>query len=153
MFRREVFDHLGGYNPELVRGEDQDLFLRMVARGRVVTLSDALYSYRYHATNTTTFNGKSAVQESQNHAEVLTACYMFGAMRLWAGEPPMMLEALLRNGSWRWDAKTAMILVSALWGHLSPGTLRLFMRLLIRSRDLLAAVRVRSGHIYEWRLK
>jgi hypothetical protein len=46
-----------------------------------------------------------------------------------------------------------MILVSAIWGHASPSTLRLFMRLSIRARDLLASMRVKDGGVYEWRSK
>jgi len=154
MFRRELYDQVGGYNEELGRGEDQDLFSRMAAHGRVLTLSDVLYSYRYHSSNATLFNGVRAVGEnhSQNGHE-LAAFYMLGAMRLWAGEPPMLLEAMLKKKSLQWNAKTLMILASAIWGHVSPFTLRIFMRSLIRSRDLLASSRVKDGRLYEWRLK
>src|SRR6266480_7879084 len=55
MFRREVFDQVGGYNETSTSGEDQDLFFRMAARGHVVTLPDVLYSYRYHSNNATLF--------------------------------------------------------------------------------------------------
>ncbi len=153
MFRREVFDQLGGYNEGVTRGEDQDLFVRMAVRGRVLTLSDALYSYRYHSSNATLFNGIRAVGENHSqNGDALAAFYMLGAMRLWAGEPPRLLEAMIQKKSLHWNAKTLMILVSAMWGHASPSTLRLFMRLSIRARDLLAGVRVKNGRLYEWRL-
>ncbi len=86
MFRREVFDQVGGYDETSGGGEDQDLFLRMATRGRVVTLPDVLYSYRYHSSNATLLNGTRAV--GQNHSrngDALAAFYMLGAMRLWAG--------------------------------------------------------------------
>lgn len=153
MFRREVFDQVGGYNEEVARGEDQDLFLRMAARGRVLTLSDALYSYRYHSSNATLFNGVRAVGENHSsNGDALAAFYMLGAMRLWAGDPPMLLEPMLKKKSLKWNLKTLMILASAIWGHLSPSTLRVFMRSSIRARDLLAGVRVKDGRTYEWRL-
>jgi glycosyltransferase involved in cell wall biosynthesis len=154
MFRREVFDRAGGYDEEVVRGEDQDLFSRMAAHGRVVTLSDVLYSYRYHSSNATLFNGERAVGENHSqNGEALAAFYMLGAMRLWAGDPPMLLEALLKKKSLKWNAKTVMILASAIWGHTSPSTLRVFMRSSIRARDLLAGVRVKDGEPYEWRFE
>ncbi|HEY3039712.1 MAG TPA: glycosyltransferase family A protein [Pyrinomonadaceae bacterium] len=153
MFRREVFDQVGGYDEEAAGGEDQDLFSRMAARGRVLTLPDVLYSYRYHSNNATLFNGTRAVGE--NHSEngnAVAAFYMLGAMRLWAGDPPMLLQPLLEKKPLPWNLKTLMILVSAIWGHVSPPTLRVFLRSSIRARDLLASTRVKDGRPYEWRL-
>ena len=154
MFRREVFDQVGGYDETVNSGEDQDLFSRMAARGRVLTLPDVLYSYRYHSSNATLFNGTRAV--SENHSQngnALAAFYMLGAMRLWAGDPPMLLEPMLKKKSLKWNPKTLMILASAIWGHISPPTLRVFLRSSIRARDLLASVRVKDGRPCEWRLE
>jgi glycosyltransferase involved in cell wall biosynthesis len=152
MFRREVFDRIGGYDETAIGGEDQELFARMAAHGRVVTLPDVLYSYRYHANNATLFNGLRAVGENHcSNGDSLAAYYMLGAMRLWAGEPPMLLEPMLRRKSFRWDPKSLLILLSALWGHVSPMTLKFFLRGSIRVRDLLASITVKDGKPYEWR--
>jgi len=152
MFRREVFDRIGGYDETATGGEDQELFARMAAHGRVVTLPDVLYSYRYHANNATLFNGLRAVGENHSsNGDSLAAYYMLGAMRLWAGEPPMLLEPMLRQKSIRWDPKSLLILLSALWGHVSPITLKFFLRGSIRVRDLLAGITVKDGKPYEWR--
>ena len=152
MFRREVFDQVGGYDETSYGGEDRDLFSRMAARGRVLTLPDVLYSYRYHSNNATLFNGTRAVDEKHSHnGDALAAFYMLGAMRLWAGDPPMLLEPMLEKESLKWNLKTLMILVSAVWGHVSPSTLRAFLRSSIRARDLLASLRVKDGRPFEWR--
>lgn len=152
MFRREAFDAVGGYNEKAVRAEDQDLFLRMAARGRVVTLPDILYSYRYHSSNATLLNGKLAVGENHSqNGHALAALYMLGAMRLWAGDPPGLLQPMLEKKSFQWNPKTLLVLASALWGHVNPPTLRAFLRLSIQARDLLAGVRVKDGRPYEWR--
>jgi glycosyltransferase involved in cell wall biosynthesis len=152
MFRREVFDQVGGYDENANGGEDQDLFSRMAARGRVLTLPDILYSYRYHSSNATLFNGRRAVGENHSqNGNALAAFYMLGAMRLWAGNPPMLLRPMLEKKSLKWNLKTLMILVSAILGHVSPPTLRVFLRSSIRARDLLASVRVKDGRPYEWR--
>ena len=152
MFRCEVFDKVGGYDEAADGGEDQQLFSAMAAHGRVVTLPDVLYNYRYHSNNATLFNGLRAVgkNHSQN-GDSLAAFYMLGAMRLWAGEPPMLLQPMLAQKSWRWDFKSSLIFASALWGHLSPLTLKLFLRGSIRARDLLASIKVKDGKPYEWR--
>ena len=153
MFRRNVFDQVGGYDEKSLGGEDQDLFSRMAAQGRVLTLPDVLYSYRYHSNNATLFNGTRAVDENHSqNGNALGAFYMLGAMRLWAGDPPMLLQPMLEKKSLKWNLKTLMILVSATWGHVSPPTLRGFLRSSIRARDLLASVRVKDGRPYEWRL-
>lgn len=149
MFRREVFNEVGGYDEAAAGKEDQDLFTRMATRGRVVTLPDILYSYRYHSANATlcsNFSGK----HPQNGNDP-SASYTLGAMRLWAGEPPMLLQQLLKNKSLKCNPKTPLILASAIWGHISPQTLKSFLRLSIRARDLLARLRVKDGRPCEWR--
>jgi glycosyltransferase involved in cell wall biosynthesis len=154
MFRREMFDDVGGYDETADGGEDQDLVSRMARKGRVLTLPDVLYSYRYHSANATLFNGKRAVRSHlPENGNGLAAFYMLGAMRLWAGDPPMLLKPLLEKKSLKWNALTFMILVSAVWGHVSPPTLRGCLRMSIRTRDLLASVRVKDGRPYEWRLR
>src|SRR5215471_2814075 len=77
MFRRDVFDKVGGYVEAPFGQEDQDLFARMKAHGRIVTLPDVLYSYRYHLNNATLFNGLRAVEHSHN-GNSLAAFYMLG---------------------------------------------------------------------------
>jgi glycosyltransferase involved in cell wall biosynthesis len=154
MFRRQVFDEVGGYNELMTGAEDQDLFRKMATRGRVVTLADVLYSYRYHATNATLLNGTSAVRQGTHPTDNrLAALYMMGAMRLWAGQPPELLEPMLQKKSLRWTPKTLMFLVPALWGHFSAPSLRMFLRLFIRARDLFASLLVKDGRPYEWRLE
>jgi hypothetical protein len=76
---------------------------------------------------------------------------MLGAMRLWAGDPPMLLEPLLEKKSLKWNLKTLMILAAASLGHISPATLRVFLRSSIRARDLLASLTVKDGKPHEWR--
>ncbi len=151
MFRREVFDRVGGYD-DTPGAEDQKLFSKMATQGRVVTLPDVLYSYRYHTNNATLFNGLRAVGEDHSsNGESLAAFYMLGAMRLWAGEPPKLLEPLLEKKSIKWDVRSLMIFTSALWGHLNPSSLKLCLRGSIRVRDLLAGTIVKDGKPYEWR--
>ena len=152
MFRREAFDAVGGYDEKASRAEDQDLFSRMATKGRVVTLPDILYSYRYHSNNATLLNGKLAAGENHSqNGHALAAFYMLGAMQLWAGDPPMLLQTMLEKKSLRWNPKTLMVLASALWGHVNPPTLRAFLRLSIHARDRLAGFHVKDGRPYEWR--
>lgn len=151
MFRREVFDKVGGYEETVTAGEDQDLFARIAAHGRIVTLPDVLYSYRYHSNNATLLNGLRAVGENHSHnGGSLAAFYMLGAMRLWAGEPPRLLEPMLKQKSFKWDPRSLLIFASAVWSQVSPLTLKVVMRGSIKVRDLVASITVKDGKPYEW---
>lgn len=153
MFRREIFEAVGGYDEASIGGEDQDFFSRMALKGPVLTLPDLLYSYRYHSTNATLFNSTQAVGSNDANGNGMAAFYMLGAMRLWAGNQPMLLKPLLAKKSLQWNPQTLMIFISAIWGHVSPPTLRAFLRTSIRARDLLAGIKVKDGRPYEWRLE
>jgi hypothetical protein len=126
----------------------------MTQQGRVVTLPDVLYRYRYHLNNSTLHNGKREVANGPTtNGHELMALYRLGAMRLWAGEPPSILEPLLKKRALKWNLATMITFASATWGTISPPTLRLFLRALIRTRDLVASLKVKDGTPYEWRLE
>lgn len=155
MFRKEAFDAVQGYREEFTSGEDQDFFFRMTAIGRVVTIPDTLYHYRYHSDNATLLTGARGVRAvRERHAregDELAAFYMLGAMRLWSGQPPRILSEILASGSLKLNLGSLLTLTSATWGSINPSSLRLFLRWLIRSRDLIASLRVKDGRPYEWR--
>ena len=48
MFRREVFDRIGGYDPAMCAAEDVDLYFRLMAEGRLANLPEPLIRYRQH---------------------------------------------------------------------------------------------------------
>jgi glycosyltransferase involved in cell wall biosynthesis len=157
MFRREAFCAVGGYREEFAGFEDQDLLFRMTKLGRVVTLPDTLYHFRYHSGNTTILTGATGVQAIQNshsrNGHELAALYLLGSMRLWAGHPPGILPEIIATKCWHWNLRSFVALASASLGSLSPATLRFLLRSLIRARDSLAGLRVKDGRAYEWRLK
>jgi len=51
LFRRELFDEVGGFDPALVNAEDLDLFDRMSDHGPVVAVPEPLLLYRLHGTS------------------------------------------------------------------------------------------------------
>ena len=82
-----------------------------------------------------------------------SALYLRGSVRLWAGDTPSVLGPLCRRESLGFSPRILRTLVWAAWAGVSPESLRLFLRSVIRARDLLASYRVRDGGLYEWRLK
>ncbi len=157
MFRRAAFDAIGGYREHFAGGEDQDIFFRMRKLGRVVTLSDVLYSFRYHSSNSSLQSGergvKAVIDRHSSNGHDLSALYLLGAMRLWSGERPEVLDHMLAKKSWHWNPGTITAIAASAWGNVSPTTLRFSLRCLIRARDLLAGIAVKDGRAYEWRFK
>ncbi len=154
MLRREVFEDIGGYRKEFEMREDQDLSRRMATRGRVVTLPEVLYHYRYHLRSSTVTNeAKAIIDTDHNSREKLSSLYSLGAMRLWAGHPPAILREVLEDNSLKWNFHKLMVTTWAAWGSLHPRSLRSFARLIVRTRDLLASARVSDGRFYEWRFE
>jgi glycosyltransferase involved in cell wall biosynthesis len=153
MFRREAFDRIGGYRHDCPQGEDQDLFRRMSLVGRIVTLPEVLYRYRYHLTNATfSIYARDEKSNGSHHSQnVVATLYSLGAMRLWAGYSPDILGPMLAEKSLRLDAATLKTLTWASWGSFSPGTLRYFLRTMIRARDLVLGLHIKNGRPYEWR--
>lgn len=149
MFRREAFDRLGGYSEEFVSGEDQNFFFRMTQLGRVVTLPDVLYHFRYHTDNTTVLTG---AHHNGNGID-LASLYMLGSMRLWSGHVPGISPYVAARKASTFNWQTVVTIASASLGTLSPATLRLMLRSVIRARDGLARLRVKDGRPYEWRLR
>lgn len=154
MFRREAFDRAGGYREEVVSGEDQNFFLRMTELGRVVTLPDVLYHFRYHTDNTTVLSSAHAVQLNQNgHSPDLASLYLLGSMRLWSGHAPGISPQIVARKVSGLKWQTVVAIASASLGTISPAVLRLALRSAIRARDSVASLRVKDGRPYEWRLK
>ncbi|MEO7970590.1 MAG: glycosyltransferase family 2 protein [bacterium] len=157
MFRRSAFDAINGYSEQYAGGEDQNFFFRMRSVGRVVTLPDMLYQYRYHAANATLVTANGGLNGNSNRytdkAGDIAAFYMLGAMRLWAGQPLRILPQMVAKRPFKPDLQTMMALASASLGTVSPCMLRFFLRSLIRSRDFLAGLSVKDGRAYEWHLK
>ena len=157
MFRRTAFEMLHGYDERFQEGEEQDFFYRMRSLGRVVTLPDVLYHYRYHSTNATLLTGAQGVRAAGNghnpNSDELAALYLCGSMRLWAGEEPAILPQLIRSQVLRPNWRSLLAIGSALGGRVSPGALRFVLRSCIRGRDLIAAMTIREGRPYDWRLK
>ena len=81
------------------------------------------------------------------------ALYEAGAMRLWAGQAPSILGQALRGGRLGLSPRAFSTLVLALWGGVSPASLRTSLRSFIRARDLLAGRRMKDGSPREWRLR
>ena len=148
MMRRSVFDTVGGYDLDSDGREDQDLFRRMAQHGSVVTLPDVLYHYRYHLQSSSV-----AGEVNSNGNRSVSSLYSLGAMRLWAGDRPKILSEVIAHRAHSRGIKRLIVAGWAGWADLHPESLKSAARMLIRTRDLMAGIKVRDGRTYEWRFE
>lgn len=182
MFRREIFDRVGGYREPCAFWEDLDFYLRVGDVGRIFVLPEALLRVRFH-TGASRLSHR-ATQQVEGAFDLMYRCvserragrdyepllvggpegekgarrrlyplvfFSFGSLRLWSGYTPEILGPLWRRGDLSWNLATVITIVWAVWGRLSPSSLRLALRCLIRTRDLLASRRLEDGRPHEWR--
>jgi glycosyltransferase involved in cell wall biosynthesis len=164
MFHRSAYDAAGGYRAGAI-ADDLDLFGRLRARGRLAVIPAALYRYRLHLDSTTggaaraAFSremsgappGAAARNPARRRAVTPAALYLIGAARVWAGHRPALGELLAELRLDRSPLVLAKLLVLAGWGRVSPGTLRAALAAGVRLRDRVAAGRLGSRELVEWR--
>lgn len=150
IFRKEVFDALGGYAGSATRVGDQDLYHRMARKGRLVTLPEVLYHYRYHLSNSS-LKRLAVSNETLNGNHSADSRYMEGAMRLWAGHSPGILKDL-RAEDFKWNSQSFMTAILARWGEANPSSLRACLRSWVGLRDRLSGVWIKDGRAYDWRV-
>lgn len=163
MFRKSAFNAAGAYDETTSGLEDHHLFHRIAALGRLVTLPDLLYRYRYHSQNSTLSPSKPGLNSNGfGWARATNRHYARGAMQLWAGMKPQVLNDVLQDlrngstnsGSGRGAALTARqvaLLGWAAWAEISPATLRFALRTATAVRDRISSLVVKDGQPYEWR--
>jgi hypothetical protein len=132
-----------------MRVGDQDLYHRMAKHGRITTLPDVLYSYRYHSENSTLHKVAASVGNGHTATDPL---YEEGAMRLWAGDTPGIL-AELRATERSSNSQKVRTAILARWGSASPTSLRAFIRSSVWLRDQLAGLWIKDGEAYDWRVE
>jgi glycosyltransferase involved in cell wall biosynthesis len=164
MFRRRAFEAVGGYRREAVRWEDIDLYRRLAERGRILVLTEPLLSVRVSEASTRLTADRSELEEAMDRmyralggapnarGRILPQAFMASAAsRVWNGRRPHVLGRLLRRGQLSLDTESATMLVWAAWADLSPRTLRIVLRGLLRLRNSIAAPRLAGRGLVEWR--
>lgn len=177
MFRRSLFERVGGYRAECNYWEDLDLFLRMAADGPILVIPDALYRHRFAQTSTRLSSPRAQVEmqvdrmlrclkeygrhrdyeallgeEPPSVGKVSPEVFVsLGSTTLWAGRRPGMLRPMWRRGRIGMNVATLRSMIWALWASLSPRTLRKFLRGLVRVRDMRAGMILGAAAAFEWR--
>lgn len=180
MYRREIFDRLGGYREECVFWEDQDFFLRASKTTKIVTLAAPLYQHRHSPVSTRLASDQARVErsvdlmyrsverlaDSRGYDELLRqpgpardrkvdprVFISLGSIVLWAGDRPRLVRRLLSRAELGFNIRTASAFVWTSWASLSPSTLRAFMRLLADLRNSAVSRRTLESGAVEWRTR
>jgi glycosyltransferase involved in cell wall biosynthesis len=175
MFRRNIFDRAGGYRAECEYWEDHDLIMRMAALAEVLVIPDPLYRVRMWTKNTRAssdlerienavdlmYRSVDRLQEGRSYDDLLhirpcpdkidPRVFMAAtSLRLWAGDRPRLFRRLLQRGRLTFDIRSLTALVVTSWAQTSPSTLRAFLRLFLKGKNLLAGSAAKSPGPLKW---
>lgn len=175
MFRRTIFDQVGGYREVCEYWEDQDLVVRMSALADVLIIPLGLYQYRQwrrdgredgHSERVENavdlmYGSIARLEHSRSYDDLLQigarprrvdprVFISLGSVVLWSGERPRFFGRLLKRGKLAPNFATVSTLVWTIWASFSPGSLRAFMSLLLRIRNGLAARKISTAAPLRW---
>lgn len=178
MYRREVFESVGGYRGECVFWEDQDLLIRMSAITKVMVIPHAIYQVRQSPTSTRfaseqarveravdlMYRSRDRLEQGESYEDLLRerrpkdakldprVFIALGSVVLWAGGKPRLFRRLLRRGDLSPNFRTISAMVWTAWASASPWSLRVFLRLLLVVRNLYARTMVQTDRPVYWAL-
>lgn len=175
MYRRAIFERIGGYRDECAYWEDQDLVVRMAAVSDVLVMPEAVYCVRawtsstriasdskdlehalqrmYAAIDRLRENGEYVVPQKDvpDDAKVDPRVLMsMGSVRLWANGKPRLFRRLLKRGDLSFNARSMAALVWTAWASTSPGSLRAFLKLLLSLRNRTSSAAGTPDHVIAW---
>lgn len=175
MYRREIFDRIGGYREECEFWEDQDLIVRMAAVSKVAVIPRALYSIRQSTTSTRVvsnperleraldrvYGASDDLRQGNGYEDRLQpgaqskkldprVFIALGSVRLWAGDRPRLFRRMLARARLSLDFGTASALAWTAWASTSPSSLRRFLLILLRARNRLLSGSASSMRAVRW---
>lgn len=178
MYRRSIFEALGGYRPQCDYWEDEDLILRFASVCRVMVIPKALTQMRQ-------WSGSSRVVAARERREralqLMYSCLdrleggesyqrlldsetdarakldprvfiSIGLAHLWAGETPHLFRDLIARGDLRAEPRSITALAWTALATACPALLRRLMRLLLHLRGFTASrkIKISSDAPIEW---
>jgi glycosyltransferase involved in cell wall biosynthesis len=176
MFRRNVFDQVGGYRKECEYWEDQDLVVRMSFRTKILVIPSSLFQVRQSTSSTRITSDRDRVEravdlmyrslkrlsENRTYEDLLRAesgkdrridpmvFISRGSLELWAGGKPRLLSRLLRRGDLKFNFRTLSAIVWTGWAALSPSSLRAFLSMILRARNWFADTGISENTPIDW---
>jgi len=179
MFRRALFDAIGGYRDECEYWEDLDLVHRASKMTRILVLPRPLYRYRNSVSGTRIASNQYRVENAMDlryrsidrvrdnwpYDDLLRdgrrrddervdprVFVSFGLLSIWSGERPSVVRRFLRRARLRFDRATLISLLWLPWAKISPRSMRAFLEILSRRRNRAVSPVPSPDEPVEWRL-
>lgn len=178
MFRRSLFDAVGGYREQCAYWEDLDFFRRAAAQSPVLVIASPLYRYRQSDTSSRiaspqqerveraldlrcravarSNNGQSyerLLRDPGSGAERRVDPRIFvslGLLELWANKRPRLVGRLLTRGKLSLGLPTLVSLVWTAWAQVSPSSLRAVLNWHARFRNASIRRKPAPGEVVPW---
>jgi glycosyltransferase involved in cell wall biosynthesis len=164
MYRREIFEKVGGYRKQCEYWEDHDLILRMGSVSTIMIVPHSVYQVRQSPVSTRFASEQSRVERALDlmyrcrerteqrraYDDLLDSpapadakidprvLISIGSKVLWSGGKPKLLRRLFDRGDLRFDFRTLSSLVWTTWASIEPRSLRAFIRSLLLARRIRA---------------
>lgn len=164
MYRRELFERVGGYRLAAEYWEDQDLVSRMADASRIVAIPRPLYRVRQTATSTRALVDQDKLETATDLAyrsilglgprrdKVDPSVFIaLGSVTLWSGGRPRLFRRCLRRASLGLNWRSFAALLWTAWAAAGPGSLRTFLRGILAIRNLLARSWLRGNEPVAWK--
>ena len=175
-YRREVFDHVGGYREECEFWEDNDLILRMAAVTNIMVLPYSVYQVRQGGISNRLsseqhrveravdlmYRARARLDHGLSYDDLLRSSLTddrkispqvfvsLGSIVLWAGGRPHLFKRLLSRGELGFDRRSIAAFVWTAWGSVEPHSLRAFIRMLLLGRKLRTSLTMRTEGPILW---
>lgn len=175
MFRRELFDRVGGYRAECEFWEDQDFALRASSATNILIIPKILYRHRQSTASTRVASNADRVERAVDRmyrcVEGLRATGTYehllveksrpervdprvfislGSLTLWSKGRPKLFGRLLKRGDIRLNARSLAALVWTAWATISPGSLRTCLGMLVQIRNRLGGSKLSLEEPIVW---
>jgi glycosyltransferase involved in cell wall biosynthesis len=176
MYRREVFELVGGYRKECEFWEDNDLIVRMAAVTKILVLPYSLYQVRQARVSNRLladqervefavdrmYQARARLEQGRSYEDLLQSTAVrnrrvnprvfisLGSIVLWAGGRPRYLKRLLRRGDLGFNLWSLAALSWTAWASLEPHSLRAFMRTLLLWRKVRASFALQVDGPVPW---
>jgi glycosyltransferase involved in cell wall biosynthesis len=173
MYRKSLYERVGGYRAECEYWEDQDLIARMALESEIRIIPETLYRVRQSTVSTRAASSLDRVERAVDLMYRCTARLTYGqgyddllhtpptsetkldprvflavgSVYLWAGMRPRLFGRFLKRARLSLDATTASTMLWTLWAFVSPSSLRAFMKVLLGSRNAVARTRLGDAPI------
>jgi glycosyltransferase involved in cell wall biosynthesis len=154
MYRRKIFEQIGGYRQACQFWEDQDLVLRFADASGIAIVPAVLYRHRNSPTSTRVASERPRVEaavdlmyrcldrikDGRPYDDLLNApvepgrsldprvFVSLGSLVLWSGRRPRLLRRLFARGRLRTDLRSITAVCWAAWAATEPSSLRFFLK-------------------------